>query len=1322
VGISNGVDTIWVTTEYNSVTAHELGHIFGLEDQYCSNPAGSRNRRCNDGGVGGIWNLWGLLGWDLNPLKDNLPYDCPPNGVTKDSTGKLCCNNADLENCRDVNYGVCCYGNKNAGGGRSTMSYADAPEPRGFDNNEKIKLADEPKLKCGFARAKQSTQMAVFSEVEYPNETESSWVIDSDLVVYRNDSVAEENFTIAGGVPDYYKMPGLDYNLTVVGETGNIYWNQTFDIYFDYSGPVAFGRNYSNISYDYFLLSFRIPYDFRMKELRLYHNNMVIFSKNLSFPFGAVRGKVFAANNVPVVNAQMNIQGAAYGSTVTDANGEFQFVGLDEGNYEVFVTPQPLGNLLGGHKSTHVYIGNVSTVDFTLVSAGSIAGLVTNESGVPVTDVVVYTEGYETPRYAPNESGFYAIPELSEGIYNVYIDASETYYSDDYAEINVTIGKTSWLNFTLRRGGFGAIEGIVSAANGTPVYGAYIAINGPESRSMYTGADGAYIFTRLKNGTYDVYVSPPYDSELSTNLTQVDVTAFVTTLLNITLPRGGAISGFVFSYNGTPVCNAYVYASGPSYGSVYTDESGWFEIQRLATGEYSIYAEPPYDSEMTIIYASINVTVSEVSCMNITLPKGGVITGTVLAYNGTPVYDASVYASGPYPGSGYTDIDGRYKIRGLKAGEYAVQVIPPYQAHLMQNSTLVNVTLGETVVINFVLSRATTLSNRYRDRGVDTNTNGWYDYLMVDVGVNATTDGYYTVSGHLYDNFSNSMFASNTTYLDMGEHFVSLYFDGLQLHKNDVDGPYSLGYVLLENSYYGTLDYGYDAYSTAAYNHTEFEKPPGEFTNKYSVHGLDSNNNTLLDYLVIDAGVDVLKPGYYYLRALLTDGYNTIETTKYVYLGSGEHTVSLNFSGVWFYKNGRNGQYYLNHIEFYDRDWILLDDDYNVYATNFYNFTSFERPSARLDDTYIEHGLDTDSDGFYDYLSINFGINVSRAGYFAVCGELYDDRIYYATTQACGYSFLNKGDQKITLNFFGPDIFFNSYSGVFYVKNVHLYDKDSVVTDYVYDAYTASSYNYTQFEGTATCGARPIERCSVFKDTTFSHGKYYMYDGVEIANDSVTLDCNGASLVGAGIGLYKTGIYSYFKNNIQVKNCNITSFGSAIYLRGVQNSAIKSNNMLYNYQALFISDADGNMVEKNNMIGNMYGVYASGIGFSNITKNNIFNNSFYNLYNYQLEDVTAKNNHWGADNLTTIAGNIYDHYDDEYMGIVDFEPWLPAPVITSVVGDVNYDCMVNIFDLAKVGICFSKYTDSCMVADLNADGAINIFDLATVGINFGKTC
>ena len=55
--------------------------------------------------------------------------------------------------------------------------------------------------------------------------------------------------------------------------------------------------------------------------------------------------------------------------------------------------------------------------------------------------------------------------------------------------------------------------------------------------------------------------------------------------------------------------------------------------------------------------------------------------------------------------------------------------------------------------------------------------------------------------------------------------------------------------------------------------------------------------------------------------------------------------------------------------------------------------------------------------------------------------------------------------------------------------------------------------------------------------------------------------------------------------------------------------------------------------------------------------------------------------------------------------------------------DTNNDCRIDIFDLAKIGICYNSAVEStCFVADINEDNKIDVFDLATIGINYGKNC
>ncbi len=135
-GSSNGADTLFVTSGIENILAHEIGHIFGLEDQYCSNPAGSADNRCNDGGIAKYF-YNGIP--DKNPLSASL--SCDPNGAP-------CCNFDDNHLCSKLNYHVCCYGNKNSLGGSSIMSYADAEGPRAFDQKEIEYLSKIPQLQC----------------------------------------------------------------------------------------------------------------------------------------------------------------------------------------------------------------------------------------------------------------------------------------------------------------------------------------------------------------------------------------------------------------------------------------------------------------------------------------------------------------------------------------------------------------------------------------------------------------------------------------------------------------------------------------------------------------------------------------------------------------------------------------------------------------------------------------------------------------------------------------------------------------------------------------------------------------------------------------------------------------------------------------------------------------------------------------------------------------------------------------------------------------------------------------------------------------------
>lgn len=111
-------------------TAHEMGHQFGLVDEYCKG-----GPKCN------------VL---PNPLK--AEYGCNPDGPCCYKDGLTLYSQFPFVSWRSCSkpygYDYCCDGNKNDEGGTSIMSWADAPGPRAHDPPSLEYLENQSKLRC----------------------------------------------------------------------------------------------------------------------------------------------------------------------------------------------------------------------------------------------------------------------------------------------------------------------------------------------------------------------------------------------------------------------------------------------------------------------------------------------------------------------------------------------------------------------------------------------------------------------------------------------------------------------------------------------------------------------------------------------------------------------------------------------------------------------------------------------------------------------------------------------------------------------------------------------------------------------------------------------------------------------------------------------------------------------------------------------------------------------------------------------------------------------------------------------------------------------
>jgi hypothetical protein len=115
----------------------------------------------------------------------------------------------------------------------------------------------------------------------------------------------------------------------------------------------------------------------------------------------------------------------------------------------------------------------------------------------------------------------------------------------------------------------------------------------------------------------------------------------------------------------------------------------------------------------------------------------------------------------------------------------------------------------------------------------DTNGNGYFDDLAIDVSVEITTAGKYDLYGTLTDGsgqrLDDSVYSSaEHGVFAAGVQTVTLRFDGKTLRAAGVDGPYILDdlrfdYYAPNEAYAFTVDSRAQVYTTTAYLAQQFE-------------------------------------------------------------------------------------------------------------------------------------------------------------------------------------------------------------------------------------------------------------------------------------------------------------------------------------------------------------------------------------------------------------------------------------------------------------------------------------------------------------------
>ncbi|GHT11162.1 hypothetical protein FACS1894170_04350 [Planctomycetales bacterium] len=300
-----------------------------------------------------------------------------------------------------------------------------------------------------------------------------------------------------------------------------------------------------------------------------------------------------------------------------------------------------------------------------------------------------------------------------------------------------------------------------------------------------------------------------------------------------------------------------------------------------------------------------------------------------------------------------------------------------------------------------------------------------------------------------------------------------------KIYGRSTDFPY--GYVLLDTV---TVFTGKEAKSNgSAYPLTSAfaaagaaETAPVAVTNEQVVK---TGEAELANALQIAATVEVPESGVYHVRGFLfgQDGETVVASVSKdsLSLNAGSaNALTFDFDGKDILRSGIDGPYIFG-IEVWVEDESAVMCDYAIYATAEYDHAAFEGTAATLTGTYSDTGVDLDSDGKFDKLTVNVGVNAIRAGNYNVTVYLKDGNgkfAGYGSTTAA----LTSGLHDVAVNF---NALLLTSGGQWVVDWIQISDADSGdVFDVLNDTYTTKAYVAAQFTnpGAVFTGGNSVQK------------------------------------------------------------------------------------------------------------------------------------------------------------------------------------------------------------------------------------------------------